>query len=134
MRVTFETNGTFAPDFEKFPAYRACVYALSVKLSNSGEPELKRIRPEALRTIGSYAKEAFFKFALSRELIDTSAKEEIEALRKILPDLEVYCMPIGESRDSIRHHDKAVFTFCMRHGYRYSDRLHIRIFDMTQGV
>ncbi len=37
-RVTFETNATIAPDFVRYPFYRDATYALSVKLSNSGEP------------------------------------------------------------------------------------------------
>jgi len=48
--------------------------------------------------------------------------------------LDVYCMPVGESRDSIWHNDKAVFEFCMKHNFKYSDRLHIRVFDTTKGV
>jgi organic radical activating enzyme len=134
VRITFETNGTVSPDFDAFPAYRQCTFALSVKLSNSGEPKARRIRSEALKSIGSNAKDAFWKFALSFELVESTAKAEIDELRALLPALEVFCMPIGESRASIWHHDRAVFAFCMRYGFRYSDRLHIRVFDTTQGV
>ena len=134
VRVTFETNGTLAPDFERYPAYKSCCFSLSLKLSNSGEPFKKRIVPQALQTIVKEANEAFLKFTLSQEAVATSAFDEIEAVRAYVPDLEVYCMPVGESRDTIWRHDKAVFAFCMRHRFRYSDRLHIRVFDTTQGV
>lgn len=134
IAVTFETNGTIAVDFEKYPAYRSCIFALSLKLANSGEPEEKRIIPQALHAIADHAKEAFLKFTIDTRLVETTAQSEIEAIRKILPKLPVYCMPVGESRDTIWKNDKAVFAFCMKHNYTYSDRLHIRVFDTTQGV
>lgn len=134
IEITFETNGTIEIDFEKYPAYKSCIFALSLKLANSGEPEEKRIIPQALYPIRNYAKEAFLKFTIDAHLVETSAEAEIQAIRKILPDLPVYCMPVGESRDTIWKNDKAVFEFCMKHNFRYSDRLHIRVFDTTQGV
>ena len=129
-----ETNGTIEIDFDTYPAYKFCIFALSLKLANSGEPMEKRIVPKALRAISDFAKEAFLKFTIDAHLVQTTAKEEIKAIREILPELTVYCMPVGESRDTIWKNDRAVFQFCMKHNFRYSDRLHIRVFDTTQGV
>jgi len=123
-----------AVDFERYPAYRQCTFALSVKLSNSGEPEERRLIPEALRRIADHATESFLKFTLSAELIESTAQEEISRITALLPGQEIYCMPVGESRDTIWRNDRAVFAFCMAHNYRYSDRLHIRVFDTTLGV
>jgi organic radical activating enzyme len=134
VKVTFETNGTVVIDFVAYPAYASCVFSLSLKLSNCGEPKPKRIIPQALKAIASSANEAFLKFTIDASLIDGTALEEIEEIRAIVPHLEVYCMPVGESRDTIRKSDQAVFGFCMQHNFRYSDRLHIRVFDTTQGV
>ena len=135
VRVTFETNGTVEPEFERYLAYRECIYSLSVKLSNSGEAKERRINPAALEAIAANASEYFLKFTIDRELVESGkAAEEIAEIRGILPEAEVYCMPVGESRSTIWRNDRAVFEFCMRYNYRYSDRLHIRVFDMTQGV
>ncbi len=134
IEVTFETNGTVNIDFEKFPAYKSCIFALSLKLANSGEPEEKRINVPALESVQTYVKEAFLKFTIDAELVKSTAIDEIDQVRKILPTLAVYCMPVGESRDTIWKNDKAVFEFCMKHNFHYSDRLHIRVFDTTQGV
>jgi|LGVE01.1.fsa_nt_gb organic radical activating enzyme len=134
VQITFETNGTIEIDFETFPAYRSCIFALSLKLANSGEPAQKRIIPQALKNIQTYAKESFLKFTIDKELVETTAIEEIDQIRDILPKPEVFCMPVGESRDTIWKNDRAVFEFCMKHNFRYSDRLHIRVFDTTQGV
>ena len=134
VRVTFETNGTIEINFEAYPAYRDCVFALSLKLANSGEPREKRIKPQALKNIQANTKESFLKFTIDRALVDTTAFEEIDEIRAMLPELDIYCMPVGESRDTIWRNDKAVFEFCMKHNFHYSDRLHIRVFDTTQGV
>jgi len=134
VQITFETNGTVEIDFDVYPAYRECIFALSLKLANSGEPASKRIVPQALKNLQSYSKETFLKFTIDKELVDTTAIDEINAIRTILPELEVFCMPVGESRDTIWRNDKSVFEFCMKHNFRYSDRLHIRVFDTTQGV
>ncbi|WP_456433105.1 7-carboxy-7-deazaguanine synthase QueE [Nitratifractor sp.] len=135
ITVTFETNGTIAPDFERYPFYARCVYALSIKLSNSGEPYERRIVPGTLRSIAENARESFLKFTLDRQIVESGAAEqEIAQIRVMLPEAEVFCMPVGESRAALERNDRAVYDFCLRHGYRYGDRLHIRIFDTTVGV
>ena len=134
VKITFETNGTIEIDFEQFPAYRETVFALSVKLANSGECKEKRINKAALEAISAYAKESFFKFTIDRALVETTAYDEISDIIELFPSSEIFCMPVGESRDTIWQNDQAVFEFCMKHNYRYSDRLHIRVFDTTQGV
>lgn len=134
IRVTFETNATIAIDFIKYPLYKDVVFALSVKLSNSAERKEKRVNTEALQLIKEYAKEYFLKFTINKELIETTAKEEIEELHALLPNSAIYCMPVGECRQSIWGNDAAVFEFCKANNYIYSDRLHIRVFDSTQGV
>ncbi len=134
VQITFETNGTIEIDFKSYPAYKSCIFALSLKLSNSGEPLRKRIIPQALKNIQVYAKKSFLKFTIDKKLVETTAIREINQIREFLPKLEIFCMPIGESRDTIFKNDRAVFEFCMKHNFRYSDRLHIRVFDTTQGV
>ena len=134
VKITFETNGTIEMDFEKFPAYKKTVFALSIKLGNSGEAKEKRIKMQAIQAIGKYAMESFFKFTIDKRLVESSADKEISEIVNLFPKSDIYCMPVGESRDTIWQHDKAVFEFCMKYNYRYSDRLHIRVFDTTQGV
>ncbi len=134
VKITFETNGTVEIDFEKYPAYKSCIFALSLKLANSGEDREKRIKSQALKNLQEHAREAFLKFTIDTKLVETTALEEISEIQAFLPKLDVYCMPVGESRDTIWKNDKAVFEFCMKHNFHYSDRLHIRVFDTTQGV
>ena len=134
VEITFETNASIEIDFEEYPIYKETTFALSIKLSNSKEPKSKRIRPKAIKNIVLNAKDSFFKFTIDRDLVDSTAIDEIKDITLPYVDSTIYCMPVGESRDTICKNDKSVFEFCMRHGYLYSDRLHIRVFDTTQGV
>ncbi|MEJ2414943.1 MAG: 7-carboxy-7-deazaguanine synthase QueE, partial [Sulfurimonas sp.] len=50
-RITFETNGTIGVDFEKYQVYKECIFALSVKLENSGESLSKRVRGDTINSL-----------------------------------------------------------------------------------
>ncbi len=133
-RVTFETNGVLAVNFTKFPVYRKCIYALSVKLSNSGEPYDRRVKPDVFIDIATHAKESFFKFTIDKAHIGSELEQEVADIVAYLPDEPVYCMPLGGSKQEIESNTEAVIEFCKHKGYRYSDRLHIRIWDQNKGV
>ena len=134
IKVTFETNATVEIDFEKYPAYKEAIFALSIKLSNSGEPKEKRINKEAINKIIINTKESFFKFTINKAIVQTTALNEIKELTSPYPNSDIFCMPTGECRETIWGNDEAVFEFCKQNNFRYSDRLHIRVFDKTQGV
>jgi organic radical activating enzyme len=133
-RVTFETNATIHIDFLKYPIYKKCVYALSVKLSNSGESLSKRIKPDAIFSYAQNTKEAFFKFSIDEASIDLGLDDEIDEIISYAPNLQVYCMPLGGSKKEIEKNCEPLIEFCKTKGYTYSDRLHIRIWDQTHGV
>jgi organic radical activating enzyme len=134
INITFETNGTILINFNRYSAYKKCIFALSIKLSNSGELFEKRVNFDAINAIISNSKDSFFKFTITKQLIETTALEEIAVVTQNCQTPTIYCMPVGESRATIWHNDRAVFEFCMKYGFYYSDRLHIRVFDSTQGV
>lgn len=128
--VHFETNGTILVDFEKFPAYKNCVFAISPKLSNSAEPRERRLNFAALRNLKQNAKDSFYKFVISPEF---DVQPEI---REILAACggEVYCMPRGADRRELERGAQFCVDFCLKNGYNYSDRLHIRIWGEKDGV
>ena len=133
-RVTFETNGAMPVNFSRFPVYRECVYALSVKLSNSGEPYERRVKPEVFIDIAENAKESFFKFTVDGEHLGSVFEAEIDEIAAYVPGEQVYCMPLGGSRREVEANTEAVIEICKHKGYTYSDRLHIRIWDANKGV
>ncbi len=128
--VHFETNGTILVDFEKFPAYKSCVFAISPKLSNSAEPRERRLSFAALRSLKQNAKDSFYKFVISPEF---DAQPEIAEILAAC-ESEVYCMPRGADRRELESAAQFCVDFCLKNGYNYSDRLHIRIWGEKDGV
>lgn len=128
--VHFETNGTILVDFEKFPAYKSCVFAVSPKLSNSAEPRERRLNFAALRNLKQNAKDSFYKFVISPEF---DAQPEISEILAACGG-EVYCMPRGVDRRELESGAQFCVDFCLKNGYNYSDRLHIRIWGEKDGV
>jgi len=133
-RVTFETNGSIDIDFEKYSIYKECYFALSIKLSNSLEAFSKRIRGDIIYNIASNAKGAFFKFSIDAESINLGLEEELREILLHSPNTEVYCMPLGGSREEVEANTEPLIEFCKAKGYNFSDRLHIRIWDINKGV
>jgi len=132
--VTFETNATISPNFLQYNIYKKCTYALSVKLKNSKEPYHKRVRPDVIAQIAQNAKESFFKFSVDKNSIDASLDTEIETITAYAPYLDVYCMPIGGSKKMIEENTPDLVEYCKQKGYKFSDRLHIRIWDENKGI
>ena len=128
--VHFETNGTILVDFEKFPAYKSCVFGISPKLSNSAEPRERRLNFAALRSLKQNAKDSFYKFVISPEF---DAQPEISEILAAC-ESEVYCMPRGADRRELESAAQFCVDFCLKNGYNYSDRLHIRIWGEKDGV
>jgi len=133
-QITFETNGSLAVDFERYPVYKECVFALSIKLSNSGEPINKRLRGDVIYNIASNAKDAFFKFSIDKESINIALEEEIASITLHSPKTKVYCMPVAGSKKELEENTEPLIEFCKAKGYNFSDRLHIRIWDANKGV
>jgi len=133
-KVYFETNGTQYIDFEKHPIYKKCSFSMSVKMSSSGEPKSKRWKPEVINQYLLNTEGSYFKFVLSKKSLETEKHEVQEFLAQVPTFGIVYCMPLGETSDEIKENAKAVYTFAAEQGFRYSDRLHIRIFEALRGV
>ena len=133
-KITFETNGSLHVDFNKYPIYKECIFALSVKLSNSNEPLSKRVRGDVIYSIASNAKEAFFKFSIDAESINLGLEEEISTIILHSPKTLVYCMPLGGTKEEVEANTEPLIEFCKAKGYNFSDRLHIRIWDQNKGV
>ena len=133
-RITFETNGSLDVDFLKYPVYKECVFALSIKLSNSNEALKKRVNGDVIHSLASFAKEAFFKFSIDVKSINLGLEEEINNIIIHAPKTKVYCMPLGGSKEEVERNTEPLIEFCKTKGYNFSDRLHIRIWDKNKGV
>lgn len=125
--VCFESNGTIILDDKTFPRYNECVFALSVKLENSSVLKQKRINKKAILSYAN-ARYVFYKFVLDKDRFD-----EIKQILDI-QKYDVYCMPLGGDKAELEKNSLDVFDFCIKHGFNYTDRLHIRLFDSKDGV
>jgi len=133
--ICFETNGSLDVNFEKYPIYKECEFTLSVKLSNSAEKLSKRVNAQSIKNIAKNAKDAYFKFSLS--LLDDAEKflvQEIAEIVSLAPNIDVYCMPLGSSKEEIERGSESLIEFCKEKGYNFSDRLHIRVWNEKKGV
>ncbi|MDR3345738.1 MAG: 7-carboxy-7-deazaguanine synthase QueE [Campylobacteraceae bacterium] len=134
FKVFMETNASIDVDFEKFPLYKEVGFAMSVKLSNSGESYEKRVNKTAITNIAAHAREAFFKFVLDAEMIKSGeAKSQIDDIIKNT-HLSVFCMPLGKNSEEIEKNCYDIISFCIKSGYNYADRIHIRLWGEKRGV
>jgi len=131
FRVTIETNSTVAPSFESFPAYKNITFAMAVKLSNSGEPKKRRIVPDVIKQLAKEGKDSFFKFIVDLDLIQKDAYSQIEDICQGYTN-EIYCMPLGDNIRDLQINALVVTEFCLKHGYNYSDRMHVRLWNREE--
>lgn len=129
--VHFETNGTILIDFAKYEIYKKCHFALGVKLANSGVSEQKRINLDAILAIKNNARSSFLKFVLSH--FDKSELDEIINIKNQV-DLPVWCMAIGANKAELNENSLKTAEFAIKHGFNYSERIHIRLWSDKEGV
>jgi organic radical activating enzyme len=133
-KVWFETNGTIDIDFTKNEIYKKVSFSMSVKMSVSGEPIDKRWLPAVVNKYLKNTKDSYFKFVLSTNSIKYETSEIFDFLEQVPTFGTVYCMPAGETAEQVSLNAKAVYEFALNNGIRYSDRLHIRIYNDMRGV
>ncbi len=124
-----ETNGTRIPS----AAFGKAVdqFNVSPKLTNSAIAETLRIKPEALNFFARSPK-AWFKFVVSQaadlqEIKSICADHQISRQRVIL-------MPEGRTVEDLDQNAAGLAEICRDEGFRFSDRLHIRLWGDRRGV
>lgn len=141
--ITFETNGT-QPLHKEFGGYlrfewqaehwdREITFSVSPKLSCSGEKREDAIIPEI---VVDYQKVGYtyLKFVVATEEDAMEAIEVTELYRKAGFKGPVYLMPIGGVESVYMLNNQRVAELAMKHGLRYSDRLHIPLFGNSWGT
>jgi organic radical activating enzyme len=130
-KIDFETNATILPDHQWLD-WRA-TFTTSPKLSNNGDPEEKRYKPEVLRW--HVKNNSGFKFVIN------SKNDLTEILEKYIyhpninvPKERVWLMPCCGSR--AEHVEKASFVadVCKKHNFKFSPRLQLIIWDKALKV
>ena len=130
--VTVESNGSRKIEFTR-EYQRKVQFSLSVKLAISGEPYKKRVNIEALQSILQNAN-AYFKFVVGPQNWESTKEEIFDILRKIPHYVDVFLMPLGETRERQIQNTQFVFEKCAELGFSFSPRVHILAFDDKDGV
>jgi len=131
--VTIETNASLDIDFKR-EYQRKIKFSMSTKLSNSGEPENKRININNITNIVENSPNSYLKFVVGKDYI-SDIETEIDSILKEIPIYTiVFLMPLGDNRETLVYNAEAVIDMCIRKGFQYSDRTHIRIWGVKRGV
>jgi len=133
-QVWFETNGTLDIDFQKYPIYKKCHFVISPKLESSGEKLEVRCKPMIIDNIVSNTEESVLKFVVDPNNIEWKLELFDDYLINIPTLVPVYLMPMGGTKTELESNAGAVYKLCEELGFRYSDRLHIRMYDDKKGV
>jgi 7-carboxy-7-deazaguanine synthase len=131
-KVTIETNASLniniVQDYQK-----EILFSMSVKLSNSLEPLKKRVNISTLTEILNKTKDSYLKFVIDNEF-KKEAIQEIKTIISQIPKVEVYLMPMGDTAKQIRENSEQIINMAIENGFKYCDRLHIRVWDNKRGV
>jgi organic radical activating enzyme len=124
-----ETNGTRTPS----PAFAEAVdqFNVSPKLSNSGVKTSLRLVPDTLRFFASSPK-SWFKFVIAC----MADLDEVLALQNefSIPASRILLMPEGRTAAELDTTAADIAELCRTHGFRFCDRLHIRLWGDKRGV
>ena len=137
--ITFETNGTqeLLQDFENYlymeRRYQT-TFSVSPKLSVSGEPREKAIRPEIVTEYQFSGHSSFLKFVVASEEDVEEAREVMQLYKDKGFRGDIYLMPVGGVTDVYNLNNRRVAELALQHGLRYSDRLHLPLFGNSWGT
>tara|TARA_R100000008_G_scaffold53517_1_gene32504 strand:- start:15733 stop:16494 length:762 start_codon:yes stop_codon:yes gene_type:complete len=128
-RIDFETNATIMPDPEWLRV--DATFTTSPKLSNNGDPEDRRYKPDVLKwhvTNGSG-----FKFVISKkEDLEEVLQKYVEKFN--IPRERVWLMPCAGSRKEHIEIAEEVAEYAKQEYFKFSPRLHLLVWDMALKV
>jgi 7-carboxy-7-deazaguanine synthase len=138
--ITIETAGTIAP------SGIACDLAsISPKLAHSTPTggslekawierhERTRLQPDILRDwLKHYPFQLKFVYSQASDLKEVESL--IESLAIPVPASKVMLMPEATSESAMAARQSELIAICLKRGFRYCDRLHIRLFGNKRGT
>ncbi|AGL16483.1 7-carboxy-7-deazaguanine synthase QueE [Actinoplanes sp. N902-109] len=125
--IEIETNGTHAAHPDLVAA--GVRFNVSPKLSHSGDPEHRRIVPDALENLAALPGSTF-KFVCR----DTRDLDEVSGLVSAFELSSVWIMPIGRTADDVTRHLSALADAVVERGWNLTTRLHTLVWDDKRAV
>jgi len=129
FRFEVETNGTQIPNDEL--AELVDQFNVSPKLANSGNVEEKRITPKALAWFRNRPN-CWFKFVVKTKTDLSEVHQLIE--ENDLPASQIILMPEGRTIAALNKRRGWLAEICKDNGFRFSDRLHVRLWGSKRGT
>jgi 7-carboxy-7-deazaguanine synthase len=127
----FETNGTIARPYTTFEIY-PIKYVVSPKLTNNGyDPRRRRINLPTLRWY--LGLQSWFKFVIEHPIDIVEMQTLLQEIGNV-PSDRVYLMPKGNTVQELDLIAPWLADVCKKYGYKYSDRLHIRLWGDRRGT
>lgn len=127
--VEVETNGTLSPN--EMLCQRVQHWNVSPKLSNSGEAEARRLRPEPLLRLRAL-EGAWLKLVLQADSDWAEAQALITATN--WPLQRVLLMPQANQPSELTARSAPIAALAVRHGVRFSTRLQLLLWDGARGT
>ena len=129
--VEIETNGTILPSKEF--ADIVTLWNVSPKLSNSGMSYERRINNVALQFFADVNVFSIFKFVVKTH------EDFLEIINEYigphnLPTEKIYLMPAADNRQDLIEVSRAIAEICLCYNFKFSNRLHLMIWDQKTGV
>ena len=123
-----ETNGTIVPSTNLLRYIDQ--WNVSPKLRTSGNISEERLVPIALQIFAGLPK-AFFKFVIATE----SDIDEVCSITDQygIPSEQVLLMPEGRTADALNRKSEWLSQACVKHGFRFTTRLHIILWGDERG-
>ncbi len=126
--IQVENEGVLMPT----PEFTALVdvWNNSPKLANSQMKERARLKPDVIKYLSSL-KDSWFKFVITGPLDwDEIVHDYLPLIRKN----QIILMPEGVTQEELAVNREMVADLAIEHGVRYSDRMHIIIWNLKTGV
>jgi 7-carboxy-7-deazaguanine synthase len=140
VRIDFETNGTIIPGDELMNIIPRATFTVSPKLANNGDPLKLRFREDALNW--HVRRGSGFKFVVQSE-------QDIEEIFKnyidnpnVVPVVDrnwfrkhrVWFMPCCGSQAELLARGTQVAEWCKQYGVKFSNRMHLQLWDKATRV
>ena len=131
-RIDFESNATIQP-LPQWNNLGGVTYTVSPKLSNNGDPEEKRYKPEILKWFKN--NNACFKFVVKseedvREIFEKYINDSVINIPKEL----IWFMPCCGSREEQNTQAFIVAELCKKYNIKFSPRLQLLIWNKALKV
>ena len=128
--IEIENEGVLMPDPQL--AFFVSCWNNSPKLANSGMKEKARYKPDVIQFLAQRPN-SWFKFVVSQES-DWDEINEYYLKPRLIKKEQIILMPEGQNQQELKQTRELTADIAIREGVRFSDRLHITIWDKKTGV